>query len=141
MANHRALNSVITAGNGAGSELSSIDASWSPCPDQVPMLGSLLQSRLWEFSRRLRLWILAGLTITLSAALWYVPPIPLWSGYHDFADKRTLLLIPNCLDVLSNLPWLLVGVFAIYYFARKASASFDDTYDEIPYFFSSWVLA
>ena len=31
-------------------------------------------------------------------------------SYHNFADKRTLLAIPNFLDVVSNLAFLIVGV-------------------------------
>ena len=48
MANHRVFNSLIRAGNGVRSELSAADTSWSLCPGQVPIVGSLLQSRLWE---------------------------------------------------------------------------------------------
>lgn len=50
--------------------------------------------------------IVAG---SLAAAL-LLDPIPQDPAYHQFADRRALLGIPNCLDVLSNLPFLLVGL-------------------------------
>ena len=31
-------------------------------------------------------------------------------AYHDFADRRAFLGIPNCFDVTSNIPFLLVGM-------------------------------
>jgi len=34
--------------------------------------------------------------------------------YHQFADTRPLLGIPNALNVLSNLPFLLAGIFGLY---------------------------
>lgn len=33
--------------------------------------------------------------------------------YHDFADKRVLLGIPNFFDVMSNLPFMVVGLFGL----------------------------
>ena len=38
-----------------------------------------------------------------------LPPIPQDPAYHAFADRRTLLGIPNALNVLSNLPFVAVG--------------------------------
>ena len=40
----------------------------------------------------------------------FVEPIPQWPEYRQFADDRTMLGIPNALNVLSNLPFLLIGV-------------------------------
>ena len=34
--------------------------------------------------------------------------------YHGLADRRTLLGIPNAMDVLSNLPFLVVGVLGLW---------------------------
>lgn len=41
------------------------------------------------------------------------PPIPQDPGYHAFADQRTLLAIPNALDVLSNLPFIAIGCLGL----------------------------
>lgn len=38
-------------------------------------------------------------------------PIPQWPGYHDFADQRAWLGLPHAADVLSNLPFLLIGLW------------------------------
>lgn len=37
--------------------------------------------------------------------------IPQWASYHDFADRRALLGVPNAADVLSNLPFLVIGLW------------------------------
>jgi hypothetical protein len=43
-------------------------------------------------------------------AVLLVPPIPQDPAYHQFADVRPLLGIPNGLNVLSNLPFAVVGL-------------------------------
>ena len=45
-------------------------------------------------------------------------PISQDLAYHDFVDQRTFLGIPNVLDVISNLPVLLVGVLGLRYCIR-----------------------
>jgi len=45
-------------------------------------------------------------------------PIPQDLAYHDFADQRTFLGVPNILDVISNLPFLLVGILGLRYCIR-----------------------
>jgi hypothetical protein len=47
--------------------------------------------------------------VALGAAFW-LPPIPQDQGYHAFADSRTMLGVPNFLNVASNLPFLAVGL-------------------------------
>lgn len=41
------------------------------------------------------------------------PPLPQPSAYHLFADQRSFLGIPNCLNVLSNLPFAIVGLLGL----------------------------
>jgi glutathione peroxidase len=56
-------------------------------------------------------WLLAGLAaLTLAACFLLLPPISQSPAYHQFADQRSLLGIPNFLDVVSNLPFMIVGV-------------------------------
>ncbi len=43
----------------------------------------------------------------------FVKPIPQNLVYHEFADERTIFGINNALNVLSNIPFLLVGLFGI----------------------------
>jgi hypothetical protein len=47
------------------------------------------------------------------AAVIFQPPIPQPLSYHEMADQRTLLGIPNALNVLSNLPFAVVGVLGL----------------------------
>lgn len=46
-------------------------------------------------------------------------PIPQPAWYHDFADARTLFGIPRALDVLSNVPFVAVGLAGLYYALRS----------------------
>jgi hypothetical protein len=41
--------------------------------------------------------------------------------YHSFADARVFLAIPNCCNVLSNLPFLIVGGAGMFYLLRRKS--------------------
>ena len=58
-----------------------------------------------------RLRLLACLTLAFWAAVFLQAPIPQNPAYHRFADQRTLLGIPHSLNVLSNLPFLAVGLW------------------------------
>jgi len=61
--------------------------------------------------------------------------MPLGPGYHEFADKRALLGIPNCLDVLSNIPFLIAGLMGLAWLAGgRAGASFLLARERAPYF-------
>jgi hypothetical protein len=59
------------------------------------------------------LGFLFGLAAVSLAALLLVPPIPQSQIYHGFADRQTLLGIPNFWNVASNLPFILVGVLGL----------------------------
>jgi len=47
-----------------------------------------------------------------------LPPIPQDQGYHDFADQRTLLGVPNFWNVVSNVPFIAVGAVGLRRFHR-----------------------
>ena len=55
----------------------------------------------------------AILLISLFAGVMVHEPIAQEAAYHDFADKRHLLGVPNLLDVASNIAFLIVGVLGI----------------------------
>lgn len=42
-----------------------------------------------------------------------IPPIPQDLAYHDFSDTRALWGVPNFGDVMSNLPFVFVGIFGV----------------------------
>lgn len=67
-----------------------------------------------------RALVLLAIALALGIALWIHGPIPQWPSYHQFADRRAWLGIPNAADVLSNLPF--AGVGAAFLWAMRGSA-------------------
>jgi Ceramidase len=61
---------------------------------------------------------LLGLMAASLAILPLLPPIPQDPSYHQFADQRTLLGIPHFWNVVSNLPFVLVGAIGLWQFGR-----------------------
>jgi hypothetical protein len=61
----------------------------------------------------LRVLVLAGLAAGAVALALTFPPLEQKLAYHQFADQRTLLGIPHCFNVVSNLPFLVVGVLGL----------------------------
>jgi hypothetical protein len=72
--------------------------------------------------RRGATW-LGALALIGALALWLVGPIPQDLDYHAFEDDRTLLGIPNCLNVLSNLPFVIVGFVGALRLLRRPQQS------------------
>ena len=60
--------------------------------------------------------------VSLLALFLLVPPIPQSQIYHGFADRRTLLGVPNFWNVVSNLPFVFVGALGLRYLRRDVSA-------------------
>jgi hypothetical protein len=86
--------------------------------------------------QRLSIFMLIGLAALGAAALFAMPPIAQPPWYHDFADQRSLFGIANFWNVTSNLPFLLVGVWGIYYVASTSSPEgFQDTAERWMYLF------
>src|SRR5712691_5914887 len=61
-------------------------------------------------TRGARIGVLLGVTAAAVAAACLVPPIPQDPAYHRFADTRPMSGVPNAWAVLSNLPFVLVGL-------------------------------
>jgi hypothetical protein len=59
-----------------------------------------------------------GLGVAVLGSLFILPPIPQAESYHAFADDRALLGVPNFWNVVSNLPFLVVGVLALSWLVR-----------------------
>jgi hypothetical protein len=97
------------------------------------MQMEVLRSRMWN--RRTRLGLLIGVASVFSAVLCFVPRVPLGLGYHDFADRRLVFDIPHSFDVLSNIPFVLVGIWGMALSLRMPNnASFVESRERIPYF-------
>ena len=67
----------------------------------------------------------------IAAAL--TPPIPQDPAYHRLADARNLLGVPNALNVLSNAPFVLVGVLGAWAVRPRGSARFIDERERWPW--------
>jgi len=84
-----------------------------------------------------RLRLLAVLTVTFLALVLFREPIPQDPAYHDFADQRMLVGLPHALNVISNLPLALAGIFGLLVIGRSVrrtdSTSFVTPADSIPY--------
>jgi hypothetical protein len=78
-----------------------------------------------------RLWVLIGAIAAAVGTLFLFPAIPQSEAYHNFADKRALLGVPNGLDVLSNVFFLFVGAWGLRTVFRRAQ--FPDPRERWPY--------
>lgn len=84
-----------------------------------------------------RTWVLA---ITILAAIVIVfsfPAIRQNEAYHNFADHRTLLGIPNCLNTISNMFFIFAGGLGMSFVLRKplrTGHAFIDPIERWPYF-------
>src|SRR5262249_40874216 len=62
---------------------------------------------------------LSVMAASLAALMLFVPVIPQSQAYHQFADQRTLLGIPNFWNVVSNLPFIAVGAVGLWGYRDK----------------------
>lgn len=86
---------------------------------QLPSTGSLLPpGRAW------RHYLLGLIGLGSLAFMVSLAPFGQPTGYHSFVDQRSFFGIPNAPDVISNLPFLLVGIagFRLYLKNRTGDA-------------------
>jgi hypothetical protein len=62
--------------------------------------------------------IVLFITLVALIATFFVPPILQNPDYHNFVDQRMLLGIPNFWNVISNLPFVLLGLMGLAYLRR-----------------------
>ncbi len=70
------------------------------------------------------------------AAVFAGPPVPQPLAYHSMADQRSWLGIPNALNVLSNLPFAVVGMMglaAVFVADVDRRLLFHDSWERWPY--------
>ena len=80
----------------------------------VPILTS------WKIRHeRHRLVLLAALACLTGFVLMSLDAIPQDSSYHLFADETSLGFIPNWQNVLSNLPFAIVGMMGLRFLIRR----------------------
>src|SRR5688572_14775950 len=70
-----------------------------------------------------RIGVVLGGSVAAIGGFLLTPPFaqPLW--YHDFADQRCLCGIPHALNVVSNLPFLIVGLWGLGFLLGPKAAS------------------
>lgn len=78
-----------------------------------------------------RIALLLAVACVAGILLWRHGPIPQPEDYHRFADARTLAGIPNAHDVLSNVPFFVVGAAGLAFLGRKGREAFVST-KELP---------
>ena len=75
----------------------------------APGLGYISNMVGDRIKLNLPLLVLFGLMVASLGGVLLLPPIPQDQSYHQFADQRTILGVPNFWNVVSNLPFLAVG--------------------------------
>jgi hypothetical protein len=90
----------------------------------------------------LRIWLLAVLTAAGAIAAALIPAIPQPLSYHDFADCRAFFSVPNFLNVVSNVPFLLAGAYGLALALGGDERRFASGEERLPYlvFFLGAVL-
>jgi hypothetical protein len=64
-------------------------------------------------SRHLKMYLWLGLTSIAVILPFLMEAVPQAQSYHHFADERTVMGIPNCWNVLSNLPFVVIGAIGL----------------------------
>jgi len=62
--------------------------------------------------------LLISIALSLFVALFFMQPIAQDQVYHQFSDGNTLFSIPNFWNVVSNLPFLFVGIIGLALMAK-----------------------
>ena len=66
--------------------------------------------------------LLGAVGVLVIIAAFAVGPVPQDPGYHLFADKESIAGIPNALNVLSNLPFLVIGILGLRLITQHAES-------------------
>ena len=84
-----------------------------------------------------RIWLIVLVALAGALAALLPPPFKQPQAYHQFADQRTWFGLPNFLNVISNVGFLLVGLAGLHLLwnntTAKASRRFVEPSERIPY--------
>lgn len=83
--------------------------------DELPVTA-----KAWCYSHRSAIrGLLLFVMSLLMLVLLLTEPLPQSLDYHAFADQRPFLDVPNALNVLSNLPFALVGIIGLAVLSKR----------------------
>lgn len=63
---------------------------------------------------RIGLVLITLISVSAVAGLFFIDPVAQDADYHEFEDTRQLLGIPNFYNVISNLAFIIVGIWGFY---------------------------
>lgn len=86
------------------------------------------------------LWLICGLSVVIFIIAMLLPSVPQPVEYHDFADQRSFLGIPNFNDVISNLAFLLSGGAGLMFLWRVQKTPTQTTFYNLTESLPYWVL-
>lgn len=69
------------------------------------------------------MFLLTALVLIAFVIFYFSVPLPQNLAYHNFADQRTLFGVPHFFNVISNLPFVLIGIIGLF-FCQKTNSSF-----------------
>jgi hypothetical protein len=87
------------------------------------MKSTQSSGRVFVLGRRRRLLILLGLSLPIFIGILITPPIPQDLNYHDFVDQRPILGIPHMWNVVSNVPFALIGAMGCCWLLSRRNLS------------------
>lgn len=80
-----------------------------------------------------RLGVLGLLALAMALAVVLLPPMPMPAHLSVYADRRAFFGVPNLFDVVSNVPFLLVGAWGLYLVSRERGRAFAQAAEKWPY--------
>src|SRR5262245_56279685 len=80
--------------------------------------------------------LLLVLSLAVLAVVASQPPLAQDPSYHDFADQRTLFGVPHFWNVVSNVPFGIIGILGCWWLIRRGrnSIAFQDPGERTAYF-------
>lgn len=82
-------------------------------------------------SDQIKVRLLLGFAVLVLSATLFVPPIAQDLAYHEFADTDLILGVPNMWNVISNLPFILFGVYGLLAVQRLCDDRLPNDYQTI----------
>jgi len=72
-----------------------------------------------KVTQKMKNGLLLLITVTFIVTIFIIDPIPQDPTYHVFADRRCLLSLPNFWNVISNLPFIFIGLAGMFFIIER----------------------